>query len=542
MKKKLFAALLAVSLLGNGALPVYAAQVNAEGHVMETLEIPADGKTVEMLPLRETADALGLTVSWDKAAAAVSVTDGRTTARVDTKENIYATTDGTEVRMDAKAERRDGRVYVPVSFFERFFFVTQSTGEDGTITLENSEIKDPTVLNEFMELEDGDWLGLTAEQKQEDLDYLYKILEENYPYMNLLERKLGVNLEEEYKEAREMTAQTTTDAQLFVLLEWLTGKAELTGHLSVITPFEYDYFVEVYRSLENMAEEEHARMTKLADTYGNEESAETYDALTDLIWPVYQKVMDYYGQTPSGGGQDETPNVETKILEEGRIAYIAIHSFDMSKYDESKKALFDFYEQVQDYEHVIFDLTGNGGGGSVYFDDLIAAPNIDEPLEVDTYFLMKDGDYNLSYFGKEMFAPSAPLAEMPRMNQEDLRELPLPMLQENVVMPLYEEKLLKGRLWMLVDGAVFSSSEYAAMMTKATGFATLVGTTTGGDGIGTDPLPVVLPNSKIIVRYSEFYGVTNDGAGSQEFGTEPDILCKAGETPLEVCLRAIAAE
>ena len=108
MKKKLFAALLAVSLLGNGALPVYAAQVNAEGHVMETLEIPADGKTVEMLPLRETADALGLTVSWDKAAAAVSVTDGRTTARVDTKENIYATTDGTEVRMDAKADDRKG--------------------------------------------------------------------------------------------------------------------------------------------------------------------------------------------------------------------------------------------------------------------------------------------------------------------------------------------------------------------------------------------------------------------------------------------------
>ncbi len=144
MKKKLLAALLAVSLLGNGALPVYAAQVNAEGHVMETLEIPADGKTVDMLPLRETADALGLTVSWDKAAAAVSVTDGRTTARVDTKENIYATTDGTEVCMDAKAERRDGKVYVPVSFFERFFFVTQSTGEDGTITLENSEIEEPT--------------------------------------------------------------------------------------------------------------------------------------------------------------------------------------------------------------------------------------------------------------------------------------------------------------------------------------------------------------------------------------------------------------
>lgn len=542
MKKKFFAALLAVSLLGNAALPVYAAQVRAQGHEMETLEVAADGKTVDMLPLRETADALGLTVSWDKADASVSVTDGATTARIDTKANIYASTDGKEIRMEAKAERRDGKVYVPVSFFERFFFIRQSTGEDGMVTLENKEVKDPTVLNEFMALEDGDWLGLTAEQKQEDLDYLYNILEENYPYAKLLERRLGVNLEEEYKKAREMTAQTTTDAQLFVILEWLAGKAEMTGHLSVITPFEYDYYVEVYQNLQNMAEEEHARMRRLGAVYGNEESAETYDALEDLMWPVYQKVMDYYGQTPSDGAQEEIPNVETKILEEGRIAYIAIHSFDMSKYEESEKALFDFYEQVKDYDHVIFDLTGNGGGGSVYFDDLIAAPNIDEPLEVKTYFLMKDGDYNLSFFGRENFASSDVLAELPRMNQDDLKELPLVLQQENVVMPLYQEKLLKGKLWMLVDGEVFSSSEYAAMMTKATGFATLVGTTTGGDGIGTDPLPVVLPNSKIIVRYSEFYGTTDDGAGSQEYGTEPDIPCRAGETPLEACLRAIAAE
>lgn len=542
MKKKLFAALLAVSLLGNAALPVYAAQVNAEGHEMETLEVAADGKTVDMLPLRETADALGLAVSWDRADASVSVTDGTTTARIGTKENIYASTDGKEVCMEAKAERRDGKVYVPVSFFERFFFIRQSTGADGTVTLENKKVKDPTVLNEFMTLEDGDWLGLTAEQKQEDLDYLYNILEENYPYTKLLERRLGVNLEEEYKKAREMAAQTATDAQLFVILEWLAGKAEMTGHLSVISPFEYDYYVEVYQNLENMPEEEHARMKRLGAAYGNAESAETYDALEDLMWPVYQKVMDYYGQTPSGGTQEEIPNVETKILEEGRIAYIVIHSFDMSKYEESKKALFDFYEQVKDYDHVIFDLTGNGGGASTYFDDLIAAPNIDEPLEVKTYLLMKDGDYNLSFFGRENFGFSAVLAELPRMNQDDLRELPLVLQQENVVMPLNQEKLLKGKLWMLVDGAVFSSSEYAAMMTKATGFATLVGTTTGGDGIGADPLPVVLPNSKIIVRYSEFYGTTDDGAGSQEYGTEPDIPCKAGETPLEACLRAIAAE
>lgn len=542
MKKELFAALLAFSLLANTALPAYAAQVTAEGHEMETLEMTADGETVDMLPLRETANALGLTVTWDRASASVSVTDGATTAYVDTKENSYASTDGEKLQMDAKAERKNGILYVPVSFFERFFFVTQTTMPDGTIILKNSDVQNPTVLNEFLRLEDGNWQGLTTEQKQEDLDYLYNILEENYPYFNLLERKYDVDLEEEFKEAREVAAQLWTDAQFYVLLEQLTGMAQMTGHLSVISPLEYDEFVSTYQNLQSFDESEAKWVKKLADTYGNEESAETYEELTDLMWPVFQKVMNYYGQQPSITLDDGRPNVETKIIEKGHIAYVAIHSFDMDKYEESKKALFDFYEQVKDYDHVIFDLTGNGGGSSLYFDDLIAAPNLDEPLFVRTYVLMKDGEYNLRFWGDIDFLPSSALSNIPQINKDDLEDLALMQVRNDVVLPMYREKLLKGKLWMLVDGDVFSSSEYAAMMTKESGFATLVGTTTGGDGIGADPLPVVLPNSKIILRYSEFYGTTADGKSSQEFGTEPDIFCQNGETPLEACLRAIKAE
>ena len=62
---------------------------------------------------------------------------------------------------------------------------------------------------------------------------------------------------------------------------------------------------------------------------------------------------------------------------------------------------------------------------------------------------------------------------------------------------------------------------------------------TGGDGIGTDPIPVVLPNSGLIVRFSPIYGVTQEGLGSEEYGTTPDIVSPEGETPLETCLRAI---
>ena len=94
----------------------------------------------------------------------------------------------------------------------------------------------------------------------------------------------------------------------------------------------------------------------------------------------------------------------------------------------------------------------------------------------------------------------------------------------------------------MVNENVFSSSEYAAMFSKATGFATLVGERTGGDGIGSDPLPIVLPNSGIIVRYSPIYGITSDGTNSQEFGTEPDIYTQKGKTYLQTCIDAIKNE
>lgn len=128
------------------------------------------------------------------------------------------------------------------------------------------------------------------------------------------------------------------------------------------------------------------------------------------------------------------------------------------------------------------------------------------------------------------------------MNQEDLKKLDLMLKSVYFVEPSKEQKTLKGKIWILVNENVFSSSEYAAMFSKATGFATLVGERTGGDGIGSDPLPITLPNSGIIVRYSPIYGITTDGTNSQEFGTEPDIYTKEGKTYLQTCIDAIKNE
>ena len=152
---------------------------------------------------------------------------------------------------------------------------------------------------------------------------------------------------------------------------------------------------------------------------------------------------------------------------------------------------------------------------------------------------MQSGEYNMQFIGEDGFESSSKLPKLPKINQEDLKELDLMLESVYFIQPSQKQKMLKGKLWILVNETVFSSSEYAAMFSKATGFATLVGERTGGDGIGSDPLPILLPNSGIIVRYSPIYGTTADGTNSQEFGTEPDIWVEQGKTYLQTCIDAI---
>ena len=166
-------------------------------------------------------------------------------------------------------------------------------------------------------------------------------------------------------------------------------------------------------------------------------------------------------------------------------------------------------------------------------------PNINEPLTCPVYALAKSGANNQAFLDMTDFQPVSQLPDLPRLNQDDRQELDVFQAQTYTVEPLSADKMLRGRLWLLVGPRVFSSSEYAAMFSKATGLATLVGETTSGDGIGEDPLPIILPHSGLIVRYSAIYGTTPDGAASQEYGTEPDIYAAGGESALDACLRAI---
>lgn len=382
------------------------------------------------------------------------------------------------------------------------------------------------------------WSGLTTEQYLEDFDRLYRTLSENFPFFGVAKRVYGIDFEERYKKTRQLLQSCVNDTDFIEIVtsEFMPdmSKGEIVGHLSLLSnSAEYDYFLKAYMSIESKS--------VYAEVLTGPVTASCYKNMAELSG--YSDKLD-----PGAADSVSQNNASFSIIKEGEIAYIRIPSFSHTFCEKDKPKLLSFYEITSDYKHLIIDITGNGGGCSDYFMDLIMAPNIDSRLTVPVYFFVKYGENNNKFLNidekieQRLYKPVKDLPDLPKMNAEDLSMLDYYTTPADTVSPLYKEKAFKGRIWLLVDESNYSAAEYAAMFMKTTDFATLVGRNTSGDGIGTDPVFFALPNSGLIVRYSAVYGTDKDGANSEEFGTAPDILSPLGETPLETCLRAISQE
>ena len=207
-------------------------------------------------------------------------------------------------------------------------------------------------------------------------------------------------------------------------------------------------------------------------------------------------------------------NVSTCELIKGQVAYMKIDGFDYEQIEADQKIIYDFYKQVADYDHLIIDLTANSGGSDNYWMSLLVAPLLEEATSTSNYALIKGGENNKRFyenaFSKEELKDVKDLPQLPKLNKQDL----------------------EGMKYLVENKVTVEPCE-------ATGFATLVGNITGGDGGGIDPVYITLPNSGLIVRYSMLYTLNYDGSNSEECGTTPDICSDYGENPLVTCLKAI---
>ena len=242
-------------------------------------------------------------------------------------------------------------------------------------------------------------------------------------------------------------------------------------------------------------------------------------------------------------------NITTNIIEPGRIAYVRIDSF-LNNIILDSEVLFPFYEQVQDYEHLIIDIRGNGGGFVGYF----AVNVMDMLLNEDVSFRYSEffiaSQLTAGYFENPMslslgdlygIFPAAEFVQSQNMiyfNQEDLALLDYAIVWYGMYGPSEFGIPFDGQIWLLVDGGSASASELAAMISIETGFATVVGEPTAGI-TGVIYTMAALPNTGVLFRIDLGYTTDQYGRSIEEFGVIPQIANMPGKDALETVLALI---
>lgn len=379
-----------------------------------------------------------------------------------------------------------------------------------------------TDLIQKEQLTEENFLKLPSEKLVEDFEYYFKTMKENSPLFNATKRHV-LDLEKQFVEYKKKISESKSNFEQLSLIDEFSRK--FLGHNGIILG-ECGYCINLYKSWK--AREVWAKT--LSD-----------DPLTQRNTDLYN-YFKWNKERP--GLQDSTPkksneNVETKIIEPEKIAYIKVKSFgakNIGPHDE--KIIGEFFEKIKNYDNIIIYITGNGGGASWYVNYF--APILKNKLIYNQYMLFKMGSHSASYIKKGYMEKIQPIDELPdfaNLNQEDKKELTHFIKRVGTFKPL--KNPVKAKIWLLIDEKVFSASEYFAILCKQGKTGTIVGRNSGGDGVGIDPVYLVLLNSKVAMRYSIDYGLNKDGSCNAECGTKPDIVSPDGEDPLITCLKAI---
>jgi hypothetical protein len=350
---------------------------------------------------------------------------------------------------------------------------------------------------------------LSMEEKLEDFEYLYTIISDNYPFLKVNERVNGINWLEQKTKYVELVKASNNDMDFMYNISTIVKDLN-NGHTHVIDKENFTRYYTVYTN---------PKQGKSLKPW-----AKVFKNKTVLEWYGF-KENESADTKKQGFFELNTPAFISDIITPNEVAYLKINQMNGERIEEDGKEIRNFYEKIKDYNKLIIDIRGNGGGNDLYWIENVIEPLAKERTSVDNYIFTR-GKYGKSFY-KARRIKQSPIAIIAKSILEDFPEevntdFDYYYISSRVVVPK-DPVDFNGKIYLLVDKAVYSSSESFASFCKDSGFATLVGSTTGGDGIGIDPLFFSLPNSGIVVRFSSLLALNGDGTINEEVQTTPNI-------------------
>jgi C-terminal processing protease CtpA/Prc len=218
----------------------------------------------------------------------------------------------------------------------------------------------------------------------------------------------------------------------------------------------------------------------------------------------------------------ESSAYEQRIIEENKVAYLKVKSMSNRTITNDHTLIMEFFKSIKDYPYLIIDIRGNGGGTDNYWKNNIVAPLIIRKTSSINAMAYRGG--YIKPFLRSRGIMTKPISELPEQFKSEYTSAMESFITAPTSVNPENSVGFKGKIFLLVDNAVYSSSESFAAFCKGTGFAEIVGTNTGGDGIGIDPCVMALPNSGLVVRFSLDMGINGDGTVNEQAHTKPDIF------------------
>ncbi len=367
---------------------------------------------------------------------------------------------------------------------------------------------------------------LTQKEKIDDFEYMYTILKENYPFFEVNKRVNGLDWLGNKDEYINKIKSTQNDEDFSKTLGYILRDLH-NGHTNILNSQDYTDFLNLYSQDPPWANQ--LNNIKAVNRYTKQSNYEA--SKISLQTESYSKYPTARTTNLRNQNNVSSHNIKTEILSrEDKVAYLKISSFDKFKMEKDLLTLKPFLNSVKDYTKLIIDIRGNGGGADAYWEDNIVPMLINKPLSIKYYFAYTGGKFEEEFIQYKLGIGCEELEQISTITNEKLKNPPPELFKsfkyyykyEKVIQPI-DSINFKGKIYLLVDNGVGSSADGFAAFAKSTGFATLIGEKTFGEGIGQDPLVCVLPNSGYVFRFPMVMGLASDGTCNEEFKTKPDV-------------------
>lgn len=352
---------------------------------------------------------------------------------------------------------------------------------------------------------------LSTEEKVADFQYMYNILKNNYPYFELNKRQHQTDWLSNKDFYLSEIKSTTSDLAFYNTLKLILSNLN-NGHTYLMDKNTYYEDKKIY---ENDSKSNIAWLNQLNKS---------------IVVSRYSKMSTESAYNSTSPERDRLSNVTTSLIENHKIAYIYVKSFNSSYINTDMSIIEPFLKGLGNYKAIIIDIRGNTGGDDGYWLNNIVPMLINKPIKSSEYLAYRGGAFTENFVKCRTGYGYSHLNLIKNIDAEHLTNSPPELkkifkyyIKNDIDISPKNSIGFKGKIYIITDGFNFSSSDEFANVSKSTHFATLVGQTTGGEGIGDGPAVCALPNSGFIFSFSKQMGLTSTGICNFEYGTQPDI-------------------